>query len=290
MNNKFINKFNAAEWASFAYGLVTACYILIFYKQINNPAGLLFHRAVFFTILILMIFISERLPLTAFRLIRYLFPFALISYWYPETYWLNNEVIIPNLDKFFDNLDRVLFGCSPAMAFSRLLPSAAVSEIMYFGYFSYFLIFLILLLLTFFKRQAASGKIMFLLLCSFFIFYMIFIFIPVAGPQFYYSPADSEVPAGYFFSALMRGIQQTGEQPTGAFPSSHVGMTLIAVWLVFKHFRRLFCFVLPVAIILIASTVYIKAHYLIDVIAAFVVSPMIYCASKHLYRFLGDTK
>lgn len=286
MKNKFIRKFNAAEWASFVYGIFTACYILIFYKQIDNPASLLLNRAIFFTVLILMMFASERFPLTFIRLVRYLLPFAMVSYWYPETYSLNNEVIIPNLDKFFDELDKFLFGCSPAMEFSRFLPCSAVSEIMYFGYFSYFFIFFILLVLTFFRRQKAASEIMFSLLCSFFIFYLIFIFIPVAGPQFYYSAADSEVPAGYFFSSLMRGIQQAGEQPTGAFPSSHVGMTLIAVWLMFKYFRSLFWFVLPVAIILIASTVYIKAHYLIDVIASFIITPIIYRASKNLYLCL----
>ena len=84
----------------------------------------------------------------------------------------------------------------------------------------------------------------FVLVTSFFIYYLIYIFVPVAGPQFYFPaigfdnvskgifPAIGDyfnnnqelLPGpGYqhgFFYSLVEGSQQVGERPTAAFPSS----------------------------------------------------------------------
>jgi membrane-associated phospholipid phosphatase len=231
-----------------------------------------------------MVFISERFKNNFTGFIRYLYPFSLIAYWYPETYYLNHEVIIPNLDGFFDRLDILLFGCSPAMEFSKIFPQPIVSEIMYFGYFSYYLIFLFLFIHFFFRQPDLAERMMFYCLCSFFIFYIIFVFIPVAGPQFHYSFPDNQVPDGYFSCSLMRWIQDSGEKPTGAFPSSHVGLTIITMLLLFRNARKYFYIILPVAIVLTAATVYIKAHYLIDVIAAFFISPLILMLSILIFK------
>jgi membrane-associated phospholipid phosphatase len=169
------------------------------------------------------------------------------------------------------------------MEFSKAFPQAFVSEIMYFSYFAYYFIFLGTFIYFYFVKPCMAEKVMFYCLCSFFVFYIIFIIIPVAGPQFYYSYPDNQVPDGYFFSRVMRSIQDMGEKPTGAFPSSHVGLTIIAMILLYENARKYFYIILPVTIILVASTIYIKAHYMIDVIAAFILTPLIFLLSKKIF-------
>lgn len=281
--NLFVGRFNAVEILTFIYGLLTAVYVIVFFGKIDNAGELLLNRAVIFAALILIRMIEERFPNRVTGFVRYVFPFVMVSYWYPETYYLNEGVLVPNLDECFDVADRVLFGCSPAMEFSARFSSPLMSELMYFGYFSYFLIFLLLFASLYFGRIVAAERAMFVTLCSFFMFYLIFVFVPVKGPQFHYPAQDTKVPEGYFFSSLMRSIQASGEKPTGAFPSSHVGMTLIALAFIYRHLRRVFFFVLPVAAALVASTVYIKAHYLTDVIAAFIVTPVLFVMSSKIF-------
>ncbi|MDR1809113.1 MAG: phosphatase PAP2 family protein [Prevotella sp.] len=280
MNRKH---FSSVELLTFAYGIITGVYILLFVRKIDQPAHLLLMRGLVFAVIVALMFVSERCPHTPVRLIRYVFPFALVAYWYPETYYLGHEVLMPNFDRLFDRIDAALFGCSPAMKFSAMLPQRIVSEIMYFGYLSYYFLFVFLFFTLFFIKPALADRTMFYCLCSFFIFYAIFALIPAAGPQFYYSYPDNAVPDGYFFSHFMRDLQTAGEKPTGAFPSSHVGMTLIAMYLIYRNLRKWFYVWLPIAMTLIASTVYIKAHYLIDVIAAFIVTPIIFLLSKKIY-------
>jgi membrane-associated phospholipid phosphatase len=258
--------------------------------------SLLLYRIFFSIALFIMVYIEERSGSKFAGFVRYVFPFALITYWYPETYNLGyntgddlpKSIIAPNLDGFFDRLDRAIFGCSPAMEFSEAFPQAFVSEIMYFGYFAYYLIFLFLFAYYYLEKPCMAEKAMFYCLCSFFVFYIIFILVPVAGPQFYYPHPNNQVPEGYVFSSLMRLIQATGEKPTGAFPSSHVGLTIIAMILLYGNARKYFYAILPVAIVLVASTVYIKAHYLIDVVAAFIITPFIFILSKLIFKFFKE--
>jgi membrane-associated phospholipid phosphatase len=287
-----VKRFNTVELLTFCWILLTAAYIPACFGQTAHTCNLLLYRAVFAAAIVAVAFVAEKSGNKCAKYIRYIFPFSLIAYWYPETYYLANpeniglpeSIICPNLDGFFDNLDRVIFGCSPAMEFSKAFPQPIVSEIMYFGYFAYYPLFLFTFTYFFFARPAAAERAMFCCLCSFFIFYIIFTLVPVAGPQFYYDYPDNQVPEGYFFSSLMRSLQELGEKPVGAFPSSHVGLTLTVMILLFENARKYFYAILPVAIILTAATVYIKAHYLIDVVAAFVAAPLIFAASKQIFK------
>ena len=146
----------------------------------------------------------------------------------------------------------------------------------------------------FIYRFELFEKLSFVLVTSFFIYYLIYIFVPVAGPQFYF-PAigDDNVAQGVFpsigdyfnhnqellpgpgydhgfFYNLVEGSQQIGERPTAAFPSSHVGISTILMIMAWRGSRRLFACLFPFYVLLCCATVYIQAHYLIDSIVGFV--------------------
>jgi membrane-associated phospholipid phosphatase len=203
---------------------------------------------------------------------------ALTTYWYPETYYLG-KCILPNLDHIFVAADQWIFGCQPSLEFSKAIPYAWFSELMNISYLSYFIMIMGTSFYLFFTNRPVAQKVAFIILCSFLFYYIIFIIIPVMGPQFYFSYPDNSIPESGIFRRLMMMVQEMGEQPTGAFPSSHVGICLINLTLLYKYARKGFYILLPIAILLICSTVYIKAHYLIDVVAGFITAPLIYLLS-----------
>jgi membrane-associated phospholipid phosphatase len=256
------------EKATLAYILVTAVYLAIFS---GKPDFSVFHfsiRAIVALLIFLLAWHESSRPNSAVSFIRNFFPFALLGYWYPETCYYN-EFIFSNMDHLFMAADQKLFGCQPSVEFSKRLPQAWFSELMYFGYFSYYFIFFGVAFRCYFLRKDIADKAVFLFVCSFYLFYIIFIILPVVGPQFYFPPPLNEVPDGYIFCKIMRFFQHAGEKPTGAFPSSHVGITFTVVIFVYRYCRELFKWVLPLFIILVLSTVYIKAHYVVDVIGGF---------------------
>ncbi len=284
--SSLFKQFNPLEIITFIYAIITGIYILVFYSRIYEPYNLLFNRLAITGCIIILSLLNKKSKSSIIKYTRLLLPAVLIIYWYPETYYLNHNVLFPVLDPFFNNLDIKLFRCSPAMEFSESLPYPWFSEIMYFAYFSYYLIYAYIIFLLLFKYRDKFYPIIFKILTSFFIFYILFIFIPVEGPQFYWPYPDNQVPEGYIFSRIMRFTQELGEKPTAAFPSSHVGMTLIYLYILFKIKRKALIIILPVSLLLFCSTVYIKAHYLIDVLAAFIMTPVIYWISLKFYHIL----
>jgi membrane-associated phospholipid phosphatase len=65
----------------------------------------------------------------------------------------------------------------------------------------------------------------------------------------------------------MKGMFANMNLAGAAFPSSHVAMSLIALILNWRYNRRLAVGLVPPTLLLMASTVYIYAHYLVDVLA-----------------------
>ena len=76
---------------------------------------------------------------------------------------------------------------------------------------------------------------------------------------------------------MVQNTQQVGERPTAAFPSSHVGISTLIFILILKIRRYIFFSMLfPIYLALVAATVYIQAHYVIDVIAGLGTSVLFY--------------
>lgn len=224
--------------------------------------------------------------------------------WYPELYEFCKQ--FPYLDHLFARADQWLWGGQPSLTFADDCPSCLFSELMCLGYYSYYYLMIVTMLAYYFVDIGRSNRAAFIFLCSFFLFYALFICIPVAGPQYYFAAVGTEaaqtgvLPAvAHFtddspclsidvqglFGRLVVGTQEVGERPQAAFPSSHVGMTLVTLALAWQMRRKvLFWVLLPLAALLFASTVYIKAHYLVDVVGAVVLTPLIYAVAAWLYR------
>ncbi len=222
-------------------------------------------------------------------LLREAYPLIFSGYFYQETASYN-KLFFKSLDPFFSNLEISIFGCQPSLEFSNIMPMHWFSEIMYLGYFSFYLLIAGFCIALYYEHSTHISKCIFSVTCSFFIFYLIFAIFPTSGPQYYFQDSYTKVPAGYLFSNIVRFIQSSAEQPTGAFPSSHVGISLVIIALSAKYAFNYFKLICPIVFILILSTVYIKAHYLVDVIGAFLIFPLILGTSNLLYRYFPQSK
>lgn len=284
---KIINILSPIDKITFLYAVSTALWILFFYSKIDQAGLLLINR---FVILIAVTGIAiwhKNRPSLFSDISRHLYGIVLLSYWYGETYQLNRVLFIP-FDEIFYHIDQLIFGFQPSIEFCKALPARWVSEILNVGYFSYFFLNLATFAIVFIKKREDAIKSVFIVLTSFFIYYWIFILFPVVGPQFWLPEALRNAQDGYIFQKGVVLVQQIGEQPTGAFPSSHVGMTMIFLFITRKYSKKAFNIMVPIALLLIFSTVYIKAHYAIDVAAGLITCIPIYWISKYLFIHLNN--
>jgi membrane-associated phospholipid phosphatase len=307
-----IKKFNtpnqlfAVEKISLAYNLFTCVLICIFFKEMSHPGEMLLGRAAIAILTFALLYLYNLAPNKLSTFVRIAVQMGLLAYWYPDTFEFNR--IFCNLDHIFANTEQALFGCQPAVLFSDAFPSMWASEPFNFGYFSYYPLIFIVTVFYFINRFEWFEKISFVLVASFFLYYIIYIFVPVAGPQFYFPAIGWEnvnqgifpalgdyfnhhtelLPApGYehgFFYQLVEHSQQVGERPTAAFPSSHVGISTIVMIMAYRINKHLFRGLLPVYLLLCGATVYIQAHYLIDVIGGWVTGATFYVFTTWVYK------
>jgi membrane-associated phospholipid phosphatase len=281
----FKRNVTGVDWATLGYVGLTAIIVAMGWGKIDQAAWHLVFRLFIASGIVVLVAKQDRLA-SAGHFIRDFYPLILFGFFYSETDSLNN-LLFPDFDPFIATVEEYLFGGQPSLQFSVSFPQPWLAELMHFAYFSYYLIVLGVCLYIWRFNNRFFPKTVFVVSVSFYIYYLIFIAFPVAGPQFYFLPPDNSIPEGCLFGKLMHVIHQLGERPTAAFPSSHVGVALILCYLSARYARPLFKFVLLLFVLLCFSTVYLKAHYLIDVIAGFLSAPVLLVLSLWLNKKFG---
>ena len=246
-------------------------------------------------------------PCRATRFARVGVQLGLLAWWYPDTFEINRH--LPNLDYLFAQWEQDLFGCQPALLFSKALPGSVFSELFDMGYAAYYPMIAATAVYYFGWYYKEFNRATFIILSSFFLYYIVFLFVPVAGPTFYYKAIGMQnVVTGVFpnihdyfnhnqtclpspgytdgiFYHLVESAKAAGERPTAAFPSSHVGVSTICMLLLW-HDRnyKLLAALAPLYLLLCCATVYIQAHYLIDAIVGFVSACILFAILLRISR------
>lgn len=298
------NGLMSVEIVTLIYMVVTTVMLCVWWNGINQPQDMLMWRVGVLVYIVLANFIYHFRPCRATILLRIAPLFFCLVQWYPETYEFCKQFNYQ--DHLFAAADWTLFGCEPSIEFSRWMNGTLWYEAFHCGYYSYYYLMLAVIAFYFCARYDDFQRASFIFLASFFIFYFIFEFLPVAGPQYYYCALGEEAarrpefPAmGHyfrehtdvlpievrgFFSRMVLVAQEAGERPTAAFPSSHVGMSTVCMMLAWQSRSRLLFWVLvPFWVMLVLATVYVKAHYAVDSIAGLLAAVLIFGLTQWLY-------
>ena len=243
-------------------------------------------RVIFVFAFTFSVIIKRKISKNFFQLLQNILFFALMTFLYKETAMLNT-LIFPKIDEFLSNLDQNIFKFQPSIEFSKHFNSLFFSELFYFGYFCYYLLPLVVFGILYKFLPQKIEEFGFILISSFLLYYFIFIIIPAEGPQFYFTFPDNYIEAQGIFGNAIKLIQKNGEAPTAAFPSSHVGISWIVIFWLYQNFRKSVKYFLPFVVLLMFSTVYIKAHYFVDVVAGFISAPIVFFLTFKFYKFLN---
>jgi membrane-associated phospholipid phosphatase len=309
MNNWFTDMFKierkprrgllAYEWIVLGYLLLTLTIVLFTYTRIANPDALIWGRLRVAATIVAMWVVYRLVPCRFTLLLRAIVQLVLLGWWYPDTYAINS--LFPNLDHVFAQYEQTLFGFQPALVFAHNFPSPVISEALSFGYWFYYFLIAIVSVYYFFARGKEFERCVTVIIASFFGFYLIFDFLPVAGPTFYYHAvgldniANGVFPnVGYYFAShreclptpgytdgvfyqLVEAAKAAGERPTAAFPSSHVGAAVVCLLLAVRTRKAWLITLFSIVFILLSlATVYIQAHYAIDAMAGLIVGVTFY--------------
>jgi membrane-associated phospholipid phosphatase len=267
------------------YQIITILIASIFVPDLLITPGFLISRLLVFTYLIIRLKVKNDFFRKYGIQTDVLFFYILLAYFYGETAILNS-FFFSRIDSTLSYWDQSIFGFQPSVIFSEKFNHPLFSELMYFGYFSYYFIPLSAFVIIWKKKRWYFDEFAFITISAYFVYFLIFIVLPAEGPQFYFPAPLNLIEAHGPFGFIQKLIQHYGEAPTAAFPSAHVGVSVIVLILLFKNHKTLFKILLPFCILLMFSTVYIKAHYFVDVLAGLISAILVLFINKYIYRKL----
>jgi membrane-associated phospholipid phosphatase len=198
-----------------------------------------------------------------------------ILFWY---FYHQTSIIWPLLhDAPFDArivaLDQQIFGTNASLAFQESLPSRALGEIFSLAYFAYYLFMPAVFLAALVQRgYCAAERAVFDVSACFFSCYVFFWLFPTVSPHFWFPPnTGPQLYPGYVFNHALFFVTSRGEIPVGAFPSSHIAVAVLLTLWARCELPRLFPILGAVTVVMGPAVVYLRAHYVVDVLAGILV-------------------
>jgi membrane-associated phospholipid phosphatase len=173
-------------------------------------------------------------------------------------------------------LDGMIFGVQPCVWAERLITPAR-TEAMQFLYLNFFWIgpstSLVLLVQ---KRWPEFRAATFGVVACFFMGYALYVAFPAAPPRLVLVYDFTKNLRGYpvgFSSLSAQALSLLPVDSRAAFPSLHAAASLVALVYAFRYVRRWFWVLLPFVLGLWASTIYLRHHYFVDLVAGWLLAP-----------------
>jgi membrane-associated phospholipid phosphatase len=208
------------------------------------------------------------------RTVREIYPLFLLPGLYSELDILNSGPI-PVHDQVVQHWELLLFGMQISREWWQSAPSRFWSTLLHAAYLSYYLIVSVPALFFAWRGDfEAVRRFLLVVMATFVVCYLIFIFFPVAGPYYTFPhPATwftHNIPARRVYGALA-----TGSSYGAAFPSSHVAAALAATLAAARVSRTLGLLLLGPTVLLTVGVVYCQMHYGVDAVAGLVVGGLV---------------
>jgi membrane-associated phospholipid phosphatase len=180
-----------------------------------------------------------------------------------------------SLDQQLYELDVRVFGFEPTLWADQFV-NAFTTEWFAFFYFSYFFILgAYFWTLTFFSRRlyllAEFSLTLFMIFCAAHLLYMV---VPGYGPYKHLAHMyQHSFPSGYWYNTVIDAVKSGGAQKD-IFPSLHTAAPTAIALFSFRHrdklpFKYVWQLTAFFVINIIGATIFLRWHYLIDVVAGF---------------------
>jgi PAP2 superfamily len=189
--------------------------------------------------------------------------------------WMADVIGTPThiYDDAIQAVDRFLFfGTAPVLALQNVVYKA-VSEWLAFSYSFYALAYGICLGAVSMKGRVALREGITAISLGLALTFVGYSLVPVQGPLF---SMTFDVPLDFYYIESVKEMLMDRDRITfDCFPSFHTcGMALLS-WLCFRHARKVFWFVLPMAVSTPLACVYLRYHYVADVLAGLILAAFV---------------
>ena len=182
-----------------------------------------------------------------------------------------------SLDPELSFIDEHILHFEPSLVLDRFVTPAATEwfSFFYFGYFA--LLAVHVLPMVFFSRRRLLPEFALGMIMVYATAHTVYMLVPGYGPvRFLADRYQHELPSGFWLDAVLNAVQSGGAQKD-IFPSLHTAGPFFLALFSFRHrdklpFKYTWHFVAFFAANIIIATMFLRWHYLIDVLAGMALS------------------
>jgi len=224
------------------------------------------------------------------EIVRDWFPFLVILLMYYSLWGDATHLLVSHdCDRQLIDLDQRLFGFQASVAIQRFITPSRTAW-MEFSYFYHVLhIPLVGCFVYLCRPRSRFREMMSGLMVVTFLGLVGYILVPAIGPL-YTQQNLYTIPLRQPISLFNQQLEfmDLARIHRDVFPSMHVAISFL-VWLyAFRNSRLLFFLLSPLVLSLWVSTIYLRYHYLVDVMAGLLLAPVSFLLANWLFERFGD--
>jgi membrane-associated phospholipid phosphatase len=211
------------------------------------------------------------------------FPFFLLSACYYALY--TNLLLRVNphtADGFLSSIDAALLGNQASLLLQPWI-NPWLTDFFYLVCFSYvFSLPTVALFLYLTKKETIFRRVMMGYLTIMLMGVLSYLLVPAIGPEQFLADRYTSDLQGRAVSRSVAYIINAGRVDFDCFPSLHVGIPLLLSFYLRDYRRKLFLPALIYVGLMCGATIYLRYHYVTDVLAAFLYAPVAYWLNDFL--------
>lgn len=272
MKKTDLSDLRPADALNFGFLLFLAAVSLVFFKKIEGAPFLLLLYSGLALFQALLLRLKDRGGL--FRLVYDLiFPVLCILLVFDSLGKVVHAINPVDIDPLLIRLDYLLCGGHPSVMLERWT-NPFLTDMLQLAYTSYYFLPVVFggaLIIR--GEKAIFDRALFFIMLCFYLSYAGYMLWPAVGPRFTIDGLQHFELRGIFVTEpIQKFLNRIEGVKRDAFPSGHTGIALTVLYLSLRYEKRLFRFFAPIVFALIFSTVYLRYHYVVDVIAGVVLA------------------
>jgi membrane-associated phospholipid phosphatase len=291
----------AYEWIALSYMGASSLLILLFAENLAHPWKLLAVRALVVSVVLVLCALEARSARRAeaagatiatrwWHFWRHWYPHLFFLFCFEELAHLMTLVTPRWQDAKLIAFDVWLTGVHPSVWLEQFATPMR-NEFMQLVYLSYFTYLVVLGGVLYYRREwKAYWSVMTYSMVGYSIGYVVAMCFPVESPWFAMAGSWKAELVGGPVTATINFIEHYGRVRGAAFPSEHVAGAMAVVWGAWKHRRWMFWVMLPVFLLMCASTIWGRYHYVADVFGGMTTGTLGYVIGSWIMERRGAVK
>ncbi len=260
------NRYRLYDWLTIGYLVVWIGLILCFFHRISYAGTIFSLHLLGLAVTIILSGLKPRFqPL---KFLQKWYPLLFLPLFFNVLHYLVPGINPHDIDLSLIRIDRWLTGKSLTIWVESFYHPYLINILQVSYSLFYFLPLLVLVPLSRRGESRYFNEFAFAVLATFYLSYLGYVIFPALGPRFYLAHQYQKLLSGSGpFQLLGQMLNNLENIQWDAFPSGHTAVALVVLFYAYKFRMKIFYLLIPLVVLLVISTVFLRYHYLIDVIA-----------------------